>query len=218
MTRDEAAYTAIEMLVSLLITSLLLAALYTVLFQTQISFESQQEIMELRQAARVALDQMTADMRLAGLDLANVPDAVLEASADRMVFAADIDNGSSELPCDAAFELAPDGGVERFTYRREDGNLLRSVDCWNGSTWTSEYSDQVVARNVLDATPLFRYFDADNNELDPGGGSLDAGQRADVRTVRITMALEDTGSQALDRPRADFHMRTMVRLRNVQVP
>jgi len=48
MKNDQHGYGALEMLISLLITSLLMAALYTVLFQSQATSESQQDSMALR--------------------------------------------------------------------------------------------------------------------------------------------------------------------------
>jgi type II secretory pathway pseudopilin PulG len=218
MTNDTRGYSALEMLISLLVTSLLLAALYTVLFQSQANFESQQDSMFLRQAARVALDRMASDLRVAGLGIDNLPEAIVEARENRLVFVADSDDGSSELPCGAAFETSTDGGAERFTYDLEGDTLLLSVDCWNGKSWAAEYTDQIVARNVVGTEPLFRYFDAEDNELIPEATEgLNAAEREAVRTVGLSIVLADPSHQALGRPTVDFHLRTQVRLRNVGI-
>jgi len=215
MNNGQRGYSALEMLVSLLVTSLLLAALYTVLFQSQATFESQQDSMALRQSARVALDRIARDLRVAGLGIDNLPEAIVEARADRLVFVADIDNGSSDLPCGAIFETAANGGAERFTYAEQNGNLLRSVDCWNGTSWTPEYTDQIVARDLVGTEPMFRYYDVDDSELLPGApGGLSPAEREAVRTVGLAIILEDPSNQALGQTNVDFHLRTQVRLRN----
>ncbi len=215
MNNGQRGYSALEMLISLLVTSFLLAALYSVLFQSQATFESQQDSMALRQSARIAIDRVARDLRAAGFGIDNLPEAIVEAQADRLVFVADIDNGSSELPCDAVYETAANGGAERFTYVKQDGTLLRSVDCWNGTSWTPEYTDQIVARDLVGAEPMFRYYDVDDNELVPGApAGLTTTERAAVRTVGLAILLEDPSKQALGKPNVDFHLRTQVRLRN----
>ncbi len=218
MRANPRGYSTLEMLISMLITSLLLAALYTVLFQTQATFKSQQDSMALRQAARVALDRIARDLRATGLGIDNLPEAVVEAHAGRLVFVADIDNGDSKLPCGAVFETAVNGGAERLTYTEQDGTLLLSVDCWNGTTWTPEYTDQIVARDLVGTEPIFRYYDIDDNELVPGvPAGLTTTEREAIRGVGLAIVLEDPSIQALGKPKVDFYLRTQVRLRNVGI-
>ena len=211
---EMAGYTMLELLVSLLIVTLLLAGLYSVLFQTQTSFEAQQIAMTLRQEARIVMNGMTLELRMAGFDVGNFPETITNARAGRLEFVADIDGGSAEPPCDAAIETAAGGGAERLTYRLRGTDLLRSVDCWNGKAWTRDSADQAVARNVMSNAPLFRYFDAADNELVPGAQGLTAAQRAAVRSVAIALELDDpTGIPG--KPMATFSARTRVTLRNI---
>ena len=209
-----AGYSALEMLVSLLLVGILLAGLYTVLFQTQTSFEAQQDAMNLRQEARVMLSELTRDLRIAGYDIGNLPEVLVDARAGSLIFVADVDDGSAESPCGAAIEAAANGGAERVTYRRQNGLLERTVDCWDGNAWSNEYTDLPLARNLLDTDPLFRYFDADDVELIPGGTGLSAAQRAAVRSISINIEMEDPDVQLLGRPHATFTIRTQVQLRN----
>ena len=209
-------YSTLEMLVSLLIVSLILAALYTVLLHTQASFEAQGETMALRQSARVIVDQLATELRMAGFDIGNLPEALVDARADSVTFVLDVDNGSAEPPCGAAIEDAVDGGAERFSYRVQSGNLLRSVDCWDGASWSNEYTDQTFAENLLSTAPLFRYYESDGNELVLGGGSLSAAQRALVKTIVIAVEVESPDRQLMGKPNVDFRIRTRVTLRNAQ--
>lgn len=207
-------YTLLEVLVSLLVVSLLLGGLYTVLFQTQTSFESQQLAMALRQEARVVVNELTVELRMAGFDIGNLPDRIIDARATELAFATDIDGGSPDPPCDAAVEAAADGGAERIAYRLQGGELLRSVDCWNGAAWSNDSVDLPVARNVLSAQPLFRYYDSDDVELVPGAGGLTAAERAAVSSIGIEIELEDP-TVVPGQNTASFSVRTRVTLRNL---
>lgn len=201
----------------MLIVSLLLGALYTVLVETEASFEAQEDTMVLRQTALVAIDQLVTELRMAGFDIGNLPELIEDAEADRLAFVVDIDDGSPAPPCGAAFETAPNGGAERFAYRLQGGDLLRTLDCWDGNAWSNEYSDQPVAHHLLSANPLFRYYDADDNEMLPGAGaSLTPAQRSAVRTIGIAIELEDPDRQLIGRPYASFLIGTRVALRNAQ--
>lgn len=208
-----AGYTALELLISMLLVGLLLAGLYAVLFQTQASFEAQEDAMNLRQEARVILNELTIELRVAGYDIGNLPEIIVDAAVDRLSFVADIDDGDAEAPCGAATEAAVNGGAERVTYRHQSGLLLRTIDCWDGSAWANEYTDAVVARNLLATNPLFRYFDAADVELVPVG-TLTTAQRAVVRSIALNIEMEDPELQVLGRPHATFAIGTHVLLRN----
>lgn len=209
-----AGYTMLELLVSLLVVTLLLAGLYTVLFQTQTSFEAQQIAMNLRQEARIVVDSVVVELRMTGFDVGNVPEAIFQARVDRLSFVADLDGGSAEPPCDAAIETAVNGGAERVTYLLRGGDLLRTVECWNGSAWSRDSSNQRVARNVLSNQPLFRYFDDDDNELIPGVIGLSAAQRAAVHSIGVDIELQDP-TVIPGKPTPSFSVRTRVTLRNI---
>lgn len=213
-------------MVSVLLVGFLLAGLYSILFQTQIVFENAQDSLEVRQEGRIAVNQLVAELRMAGYGIDNLPEALIDARPYGLAFAADIDGGSPELPCDVAKESATDGGAERLIYRLEGGALLRNVDCWDGNAWTSQYADQPVARNVLGTQPIFRYYDASGTELVPGvlgilplpilpgAQGLDADQREAVRTIRVELELEGSDPTAPHQPAPHFQIHTRVQLRN----
>ncbi|MCH7823649.1 MAG: prepilin-type N-terminal cleavage/methylation domain-containing protein [Acidobacteria bacterium] len=213
--RGAAGYSLLELLVSLLIVTLLLGGLYAVLFQTQTSFEAQQIAMTLRQEARIVMNGLTIELRMVGFDIGNLTEFITDADTGRLAFVSDIDGGSAEPPCDATIEGAPDGGAERITYRVFGGELLRSVDCWNGSAWSADSTDLPIARNVLSVRPLFRYFDADDVEIIAGAGGLTAAQRSQVRSIGIEIELEDP-TVVPGKPNASFLVRTRVTLRNIE--
>lgn len=215
---DATGYSLIELLISMAVLTLLLGGLYSVLFQSQATFDSQQDEVAIRQQARVGVDKLTNELRLAGYDMGNLDDALTAGTTTSITFVADIDDGSADPPCGVAFEDAADGGAERVTYRAQEGELLRTVDCWDGGTWTNEYTDQVVARNVLGDNPLFRYYDSDGNEIVPGGGGLTAAQLDEVRAVQLDLDLMDTDQSPVlgGEEHPAFRMGTRVKLRNVR--
>lgn len=210
----EQGYSVVELLISTLLMTMLLGGLYSVLFQSQAISEAQQDDMALRQQARVAINALVPELRMAGFGLGNLTEAIEEAVENRLVFVADVDNGSASLPCGAGSETPLNGGAERVTYRRQGSDLLRSVDCWNGAAWTNEYTDLVVATNLIGADPVFRYYDQAGVELVPGGATLNVAGRAAVRMVGVDISLEDPGVQVVGEPLVGFRLATRITLRN----
>ena len=167
MTRDgislEAGYSFTELLVTMTVSLTLMGAMYSVLFGSQATTEAQQDQAALRQQARVAIDRIAEELRIAGFDLGSAPERLTDAGATSIALVADIDNGNVAAPCGVADETAVGGGAERVSYRLQGTDLLRSVDCWDGGAWGNEYTDLVVATDVQQVRPLFRYFDGDGN-------------------------------------------------------
>jgi Tfp pilus assembly protein PilW len=145
----------------------------------------------MRQQARVALGLMTTELRLAGYRIDNIVEAIDLAETNSIRFVGDIDDGDIAVPCDATYENATDGGAERVTYELSSGQLLRTVQCWDGSSWTTEFNQQVVAENLAGAQALFTYFDEAGNQLVPAATALSAAQRAQVRLVALDLSLVD---------------------------
>jgi hypothetical protein len=160
------------------------------------------------------VNELTIELRMAGFDIGNLTESISSATGTELAFASDIDGGSPDPPCDATSETATNGGAERITYRLQGGELLRSVDCWNGSAWSNDSTDLPMARNVLSVQPLFRYFDEDDTEMVPGAGGLTAAQRAAVRSIGIEIELEDP-TDIPGQETARFSVRTRVTLRNI---
>jgi len=213
--RDTArGYTLIELLVSLTTAMALVGGLMTVLFRSQVAQESQMDLVDLRQQARVVLKEISDEVRMAGYDLGSAPERLTWAATSRISFVADIDDGSGDAPCDLADETAVDGGAERVTYRLQGTDLLRTVDCWDGAAWGNEYTDVPVAREVQNFRALFRYFAEDGTELLPGAGTLNAADRDSVFSVQIQLDLLGADNQAVGETNVDFQLETLVRLRN----
>ena len=100
----EQGYSLVELLISLVLMGLIFGGLYTILFQSQTTFEAQQASMALRQQARVAINNIVPEIRMAGFGMENLTELIADARIDRIAFVADIDNGNPAPPCSAAFE------------------------------------------------------------------------------------------------------------------
>ncbi len=59
-------FTLIELLAGILVSAILLAGLYSVFFSQQMAFSAQEQVAEMNQNVRAALDLMTREIRLAG--------------------------------------------------------------------------------------------------------------------------------------------------------
>jgi len=62
----QAGFTLIELLAGIFLSAILLAGLYSVFFSQQTTFSAQEQVAEMNQNIRAALDLMTREIRLAG--------------------------------------------------------------------------------------------------------------------------------------------------------
>ena len=211
----EHAFGLLEMTIAMAVLGVIMAGAFAMLFRGQLSFDVQQVEANMRQQARTALGVLTTDLRLAGYRLENVPEAIGRAGVNVLQFAGDLDDGAPSAPCDAAFQDAVDGGVERVTYTMAGGNLQRSLECWSGAAWTVEYTGQVVAVGLVGPQALFRFFAADGTEIVPTGPELSAAERAEVRSVAVAMNFLDPDEPLVGTEHRGFNLTGRVRLRNV---
>ena len=210
-------FSLVELMLSLLLMTFVMGGVYSVLFQNQANFEAQQDDMSLRQGARVAMDLVSWELRIAGYRIENVPEVISQATSTSVQFATDQDDGSPSLPCDQAIEDAINGGAERITYTLNNGDLLRSVDCWDGTTWANEVNNQTLARNLVGEQTLFRYFDGDGAQIAPSGDPLTAAERDEIRSVMINLTMIDTSkTQVVGSSYTSFQMTNHVKLANLQ--
>lgn len=213
---DQRGFGLLEMTIAMAVMGLLVGGAVSMLFRSQVTFELQRASMDMRQQARVALDSLSTELRLAGYQIDNLTEAIDLASTNSIRFVGDIDDGDPAVPCAAGFENAADGGAERITYELNGGQLLKSVECWDGSAWTTEISQQVMAQNLVGPQALFSYFDGDGTQLIPAGTDLTAAQRDEIRLVALSLNLVDPNDPIeVGAPSNDFQITGRVRLPNV---
>lgn len=214
MRDSERGFGLLEMTIASAVLGLLMAGAFTLLFRSQVTFELQLANAEIRQQARVSIERMSTELRLAGYRIDNLSEPITRAGANVLQFAGDIDDSDAAPPCGAAFENAADGGAERLTYTVSVGRLMRGVDCWDGSSWTTEFTNQVAASNLVGEQTVFRFFDENGAEIDPGAGELSAADRARIRLVTIDMRLMDP-EEPVEGEHPEFDLSARVRLPNL---
>jgi len=207
-------FSLIELMISAVLVAMIMGSMLPLLTSGQNTYEAQSADMSIRQGARVALDKVTRETRLAGYGIDNIVQVFTIASAGAIQFAADIDDGDPDAPCGASFETATNGGAERITYAMNGTDLMRSVDCWDGSTWTSEISNQVLIPSLDTSQTIFRFFDEDGTEMT---GTLSSAQRDAIRSVAIRLDLEDTSYSHLgDQEHSAYQIASLVEVHNLQ--
>lgn len=187
---DQRGFSLLEMTIAMALLGILMGGAMGMLFRTQVTYEIQQSEADIRQQARVALDLISTELRLAGYRIDNLTEVIDAAGDNRLRFVGDIDDSNAGPPCGAAYEDATDGGAERVTYELASGELRRSVECWDGSSWTAEIDAQLLADNLTGDQSLFTYFD-ENGSVIGASGELTAAQRAAVRVVAVDLDLLD---------------------------
>lgn len=191
--RDERGFSLTEVLVASLIMLLVMGALYTGLEQTEVFYESYESSMTLRQQARVSLGTMAGELRAAGYEMGDADEALSIADGTQLQFVGDIDDGSDDGPCGAGFEGASGGGAERITYSVDDDNsLIRTIDCFDGASWTTGVEVTTVLRGLEPGLTLFEYRDVSGTVLPLNSGPLSSALREDVRSVEISLVIRNT--------------------------
>ena len=211
---DPAGVSFVELMVAATLLAMVMGGVLGLLTSGQNTFEAQTADISMRQGARVAVDRITRETRLAGYGIDNIPQVFTIASATSIQFAADLDDGSPAAPCDAAFENATNGGAERITYSVVDTALTRAVECWNGSSWTAEVGSQALIWNLVAGQTVFTYFDEDGTPLT---GTLTSAQRDAIRSVAIRIDLEDDSYNHIGaREHTAYELSSQVEIHNLQ--
>jgi prepilin-type N-terminal cleavage/methylation domain-containing protein len=223
-------FSLVEVLVSTALFSLVLASMY-LLYTTMLGAMSRGEMFsDLQQNARVGLQRMVQEVRMAGYDPSNaIP---LLAPAPKDIIRAATAGCLSFI----GYQVDPDHPTVDLTYQLSyylDGTTLRRrAEPWDSShtTFGASGGAQPLAENVLALS--LTYYDLDNREIVPGAWTashqcplpplsaippsatltqLTYLQMAQVRRIGISIRTRDT------RPRASFEFYTLnsyVQLRN----
>jgi type IV pilus assembly protein PilW len=209
-------FTLVEIMVSLAISSLVIAGIYGVYTIQQRSYTTQEQVAEMQQKIRAAMDFMSSDMRMAGHDPKPPYDP----------------NGA----CDGAKILKADINEFSFQYCK----VKKSGTGYSSELTTDTYSFSssskvlgILRNNATSAMPLaegvdaiqFRYFNASGTEL-----SSPVTQPTTICTVQVSMLVRasypdphytnnDTYTPwvSVTSPKDNYHRRllvTSIQLRN----
>ena len=196
----QSGFTVIEILVAGAIFSVVALAISTMYMSNQTTYALGQSRIEIAQNARVGIEQMERELRMAGKDPANTIQALAQhtamqtATATSITFVADVDH---------------DRVLDQVTYRLSGTQLIRDFSTWGGSSFPSPTSG-VVADGLTSLT--FNYYDdaqPTNNEI---LAPVSSGTLATIK--RVVIGLTTTKTTIGTRART-FFASVDVKLRNV---
>ncbi len=194
-------FSSIEVLVTSALFSLVIAGVYLLYTTMQETLDRGQVKSDLQQNARIGLDRLVRELRMAGYSTGSPVEPVRAAAAGCLAFM----HATHQITYDTGDD-ANDTGVPRrkILRRRQDGG-----------------GAQPQAETV--AALAFAYYDVDNQALTPGtpGRCPPAGGAALVlaadqlrQVTRVAITLRTTASLGDPHPGESYTLKSHVRLRN----
>ena len=158
----ESGFTLVELLIAMTIGLIILAALSNTFLMQRKTYDIQEQIVEMVQTARAAMDMMTREIRMAGYDPTGAGFDGITYSSSQLQIRADLDGSGST-----------DGTNEniRYAYYDKDSSYPYQIKRKTGNG-----SFQPFAENIQSFT--FEY-------LDSAGSATTT--TADIRQIRITI-------------------------------
>lgn len=160
-TQPQTGFTLLELLIVLAIFSVIVGGIFTNLAQSQLRYQFEQEVAEVQQMGRNAVDIMEREIRLAGFPKASYYDSSLSwtsANSER-VAQGFITINATNVVFEA--DIEEDGIVDRVEYRLNSGVLERSAQDKPAGGGAPAAVYQVLANNVAGLT--FTYLDSNGN-------------------------------------------------------
>ncbi|MBI3785532.1 MAG: hypothetical protein HY270_19235 [Deltaproteobacteria bacterium] len=173
--RRNAGFTVPEVLVGMTLGLLTIAAFLDFNRVQLFAVRTQSTQLELQTTARNVLDLFTGEVRRAGFDPKCVKsfEAISEATSTRIHLIADLNMSGI---------IGAPGEDVTYNYNSSGRTFTRLN---NGVTETLFDANQVSVSSVT-----IQYYDGSNVELVPPTGGLSSTQRASIRRVRLTLALQ----------------------------
>jgi len=216
-TQGEAGFSLAEILMATVISSVVLLALYLLYDVNQVTFVKGEQQADLQQNARIAVDRIVRELRLAGSERqappvipASCATAIQSAEATRINFIANIhDNDRTERD-----EYTYDNASNPPRLNRAQWTSAAGPGCnWSAPSGVQSFAERVTALR-------FTYYDGNNVCL--GGAAapdcpappaaVPGGSLGNIRRISVTITTQDaqTGSKA-----QPFTLRAEVRPRNL---
>ena len=177
----EEGFTLVELLISILVSMIVLAAISATFVIQNKSYAKQEQVVDVQENARAALQLMTKELLMAGYNptgiTGNAKPGIVEADSDTVRFTMDFRG--------AILGSDPDGDVDdpnediTYTLDADKDQVTRK----SGSAGTAQPIGETIQ------TLSFKYFDSDDNELT---GSFDLEE-----VTRVSIELEPLFPQSL---------------------
>jgi type IV pilus assembly protein PilW len=173
---DPKGFTLVEVLIAIAITGVVLGAIYSVFASANQTYFTQDSVADTQQRARIGLDMMVRDIRMAGLDPMLTYTAGIEAAtATKIRFTAD-KNMSGAIE---------NVGRERLTYEFNNSRLCSYEGADLGTPLP------ITTETLIDSVSalLFTYWDANGVAI---ATPVSASNLANIRTVGISITCQGT--------------------------
>lgn len=184
-------FTLIELLIAMAVGLGLLGAMYGVFTMHNKTFTTQEQIAEMQQSARAAMDLMAREIRMAGYDpLGSASAGIVSAASDSITFTLDI--------TDSAGTGSPDGDTgdsnEYITYALYTADGIQKL----GRKSTSTATNQPVAEHVQSLA--FQYRNA--------AGGITA-TTADIRRIQVAITVQTSRPDPEYTPNGGYRQYTL---------
>jgi type IV pilus assembly protein PilW len=196
-------FSLLELLIVLAVFSFIVGGIFSNLTQSQTRYQFEQEVAEVQQTARNAVDIMEREIKLAGFPIPSYYDSALNwtsANSER-VAAGFITLGATNLVFEA--DLLEDGIVDRVEYRLNGTTLERSARDKTAGGGAPAAVYQTLATNVTSFT--FSY-------LNSSGSATTV--PSEVRSVGILFNINTTSVDPQNRNRRTITVQTQAAVRN----
>ncbi len=171
---DSKGFTLVEVLIAIAITGVVLGAIYSVFFSANQTYFTQDSVADTQQRARIGLDFMVRDIRMAGLDpMFTYSVGIEEATATKIRFTADKNMDG----------VIQNVNRERLTYEY-DGNKLCLYEGVDLGTPPPPAAETLID-NVSSLSFIYRDVDGVAIALPVSASNL-----ADIRTVDISITCQ----------------------------
>lgn len=194
LSSSQDGFTLVEVIVGLVISAIVMAVVMASFTRLSRAYTTQNVSASVQQITRTAVDFMTREIRMAGLDPHGTADAKIEEiSADKIYFSLDLCN----VPIGGSGCGDPDGDTEdvseiiTYEYLPDENRIRRCLYETDVLIGTCETLIDNVVSNPA-GEPLFTYFDS--------AGAV-TNLESDLRSVMITLTVEEPagGSRRVSR-------------------
>jgi len=169
---NERGFTVVELMIAIAVGGIVMGAVMTSFLSQHRSYLAQDEVVEMQQNARVAMDMLTRDIRSAGYDPNRLGAGITVAAANNLVFTRE--------------DALPANGLETIAYSLFDAFAAAAPPTNDGlvddlalqvtTAAGTSAGRQVVAENIEQLE--FRYLDEDGNVT---------ATLADIRAIQISI-------------------------------
>lgn len=205
----QSGFTLVELLIATTIGLIILVALSSTFFAQHKAYDVQEQIVEMVQTARAAMDMMTREIRMAGYDPRDTANATItDADAGSITFTQDLD-GDGNLMDGSKWDTN-----ERIRYNLYTSDGIQKIGWRTGS---DRAVTQPVAEHVQSLE--FKYWDDSvikYNEITML--SRPVANPANIRVIQITITARTTKPDADYSANSGYRTRTLTSLITLRNP